>query len=170
MKLDSRSIPGFLASPDPEIRAVLLYGPDEGKVRERGADLARKIVPDLNDPFRIAEFTGGKGLDVWVETQREPDFMTMVPAMAPRVRMVLIAGRAAQPVFPVGPFYVKGLTLTGFAMFNAPADEQRACAGGLGDVFGAGRKVVGSAPVGASPPSPGAGSGMRGVVCCAVVV
>jgi DNA polymerase-3 subunit delta len=58
MKLDSRSIRGFLASPDPEIRAVLLYGPDEGKVRERGADLARKIVPDLNDPFRIAEFTG----------------------------------------------------------------------------------------------------------------
>ena len=81
-----------------------------------------------NIPERIAEFTGGKGVDVWVETQREPDFMTMVPAMAPRGRMVLIAGRAAQPVFPVGPFYVKGLTLTGFAMFNATAQEQAACA------------------------------------------
>lgn len=79
-------------------------------------------------PARIAEFTGGKGLNVWVETQREPDFMTMVPAMAPRGRMVLIAGRTAQPVFPVGPFYVKGLTLTGFAMFNATPQEQAACA------------------------------------------
>jgi NADPH2:quinone reductase len=81
-----------------------------------------------NIPERIAEFTAGKGVDVWVETQREPDFMTMVPAMAPRGRMVLIAGRAAQPVFPVGPFYVKGLTLTGFAMFNATPQEQAACA------------------------------------------
>lgn len=79
-------------------------------------------------PARIAAFTGGKGLDVWVETQREPDFMTMVPAMAPRGRMVLIAGRTAQPVFPVGPFYVKGLTLSGFAMFNATPAEQAACA------------------------------------------
>jgi DNA polymerase III subunit delta len=58
MKLDTRSIPGFLRSPDPGVRAVLLYGPDEGKVRERGADLARRIVPDLSDPFRVAELTG----------------------------------------------------------------------------------------------------------------
>jgi NADPH2:quinone reductase len=90
---------------------------------------AETVVHRRDDiPARISAFTGGKGLDVWIETQREPDFMTMVPAMAPRGRMVLIAGRAAQPVFPVGPFYVKGLTLTGFAMFNATAQEQAACA------------------------------------------
>jgi NADPH2:quinone reductase len=41
---------------------------------------------------------------------------------------VLIAGRQARPVFPVGPFYVKGLSLFGFAMFNATAAEQRRCA------------------------------------------
>ena len=35
--------------------------------------------------------------------------------------MVLIAGRQAQPTFPVGPFYVKDLSLFGFAMFNATA-------------------------------------------------
>ena len=28
----------------------------------------------------------------------------------------------------MGPFYVKGLSLYGFAMFNAPPDEQRRCA------------------------------------------
>jgi len=44
---------------------------------------------------------------------------------AKRGRIVLIAGRQARPVFPVGPFYVKGLSLHGFAMFNATADEQR---------------------------------------------
>jgi NADPH2:quinone reductase len=38
-----------------------------------------------------------------------------------------MAGRQAQPVFPVGPFYVKDLSLFGFAMFNASAEEQRRC-------------------------------------------
>jgi NADPH:quinone reductase len=40
----------------------------------------------------------------------------------------VMAGRQAQPTFPVGPFYVKDLSLFGFAMFNASTDEQRVCA------------------------------------------
>src|SRR5947209_3677815 len=52
----------------------------------------------------------------------------MVDLMAARGRMIVLAGRQARPVFPVGPFYVKGLSLHGFAMFNAAADEQRRCA------------------------------------------
>jgi NADPH2:quinone reductase len=79
-------------------------------------------------PTRIKELTAGKGADVWFETQREPQFLQIVDLMAPRGRIIVIAGRAAQPVFPVGPFYVKGLTLHGFAMFNATPAEQRACA------------------------------------------
>ena len=70
-------------------------------------------------------FTKGKGVNVWYETQREPDFVRTVDLMAPRGRMVVMAGRQAQPVFPVGPFYVKGLSLHGFAMFNATPAEQR---------------------------------------------
>lgn len=58
MKIEPRAIAGFLRAPDPKAIAVLLYGPDEGKVRERGAELAKRIVPDLSDPFRVAEFTG----------------------------------------------------------------------------------------------------------------
>lgn len=76
---------------------------------------------------KVKEFTGGKGLQVWFETQREPDLLKTVDSMAPRGRIVLMAGRTAQPVFPVGPFYVKGLSLFGFAMFNATPDEQRLC-------------------------------------------
>jgi DNA polymerase-3 subunit delta len=34
---------------------VLLYGPDEGLVRERAAAVARSVCPDLKDPFRVAE-------------------------------------------------------------------------------------------------------------------
>jgi NADPH2:quinone reductase len=101
---------------------------------------AQTVVHKRDDiPARIAEFTGGKGLDVWIETQREPNFMVMVPAMAARGRMVLIAGRTAQPVFPVGPFYVKGLTLKGFAMFNATPEEQAVCAADIGRWLAAGK-------------------------------
>lgn len=77
---------------------------------------------------RVKEFTGGKGLNVWYETQREPDLVRTVDLMAPRGRIVVMAGRQAQPIFPVGPFYVKLLSLHGFAMFNCTASEQRRCA------------------------------------------
>lgn len=76
----------------------------------------------------IKDFTKGQGLNVFYETQREPDFIKMVELMARRGRMIVMAGRQAQPTFPVGPFYVKDLSLHGFAMFNASPEEQRACA------------------------------------------
>ena len=76
----------------------------------------------------IKDFTQGKGVDVWFETQREPDLLRTVELMARRGRIVVIAGRQAQPIFPVGPFYVKDLSLFGFAMFNASPAEQKVCA------------------------------------------
>lgn len=58
MKLAGSRVVAFLRRPDPEIRAVLLYGPDAGLVRERAAALARTVCPDLQDPFRITDLTG----------------------------------------------------------------------------------------------------------------
>ena len=55
MRLAPSRITAFLQRPDPEIRAVLLYGPDEGLVRERAETVARSVCPDLKDPFRIAD-------------------------------------------------------------------------------------------------------------------
>jgi len=77
---------------------------------------------------RVKDFTKGQGVNVWYETQREPDFVKTIDLLAPRGRMIVMAGRQATPLFPVGPFYVKGLALHGFAMFNATPDEQRVCA------------------------------------------
>jgi DNA polymerase-3 subunit delta len=57
MKVQGASIERFLARPDPAIRAVLLYGGDEGLVRERAAVLGRQVVDDLSDPFRVATLT-----------------------------------------------------------------------------------------------------------------
>jgi NADPH2:quinone reductase len=56
--------------------------------------------------------------------------------------MVVMAGRQAQPVFPVGPFYVKDLSLFGFAMFNAPSAVQRDAAVAMNDWYRTGRLRV----------------------------
>ncbi len=68
------------------------------------------------------------GVDVYWETSREPGLEAIVAALAPRGRLVLMAGREARPAFPVGPFYVKDCTMVGFAMFNAPPEVQERCA------------------------------------------
>ena len=57
MQVKSAAVEAFLARPDPTARAILLYGPDLGLVRERADRLAATVVPDLKDPFRIAELT-----------------------------------------------------------------------------------------------------------------
>jgi NADPH2:quinone reductase len=95
--------------------------------REWGADRVLNYKTD-DVPAGVKDFTGGQGVQVWYETQREPDFLKTIPLLARRGRMVLMAGRQAQPLFPVGPFYTKDLALYGFAMFNASPEEQQACA------------------------------------------
>jgi len=58
MRLAAARVAAFLARPDPAIRAVLLYGPDTGLVRERADTLARTVCADLGDPFRVADLNG----------------------------------------------------------------------------------------------------------------
>jgi NADPH:quinone reductase len=94
--------------------------------RELGAELAINYKTEDVDA-RIKQFAP-QGVNVWWETQREPNFDRAVELLAARGRMVIMAGREARPPFPVGPFYVKGCSLSGFAMFNASAAQQRAAA------------------------------------------
>jgi DNA polymerase-3 subunit delta len=55
VKLAPARLSAFLADPDHATRAALIYGGDAGLVRERADRLARAIVPDLKDAFRIAD-------------------------------------------------------------------------------------------------------------------
>lgn len=106
-------------------RVVTTAGSDEkvAACRELGADVAVNYkTGDVDGAVR--EFAPA-GLNVWWETLREPDFERSIGLLAMRGRMVLMAGREARPLFPVGPFYVKDCSLHGFAMFNAPPSEQR---------------------------------------------
>lgn len=107
-------------------RVITTAGSEEktAVARELGADLAINYKTE-DVPARVKEFAPD-GVNVWWETLREPDFDRTIPLLSMRGRMILMAGRDARPPFPVGPFYVKGCHLYGFAMFNATTDELRA--------------------------------------------
>ncbi len=55
MKLAGNRIEAFLNKPDAAMRAVLVYGPDAGLIKERLDRLARTVLADLADPFRMAD-------------------------------------------------------------------------------------------------------------------
>ena len=47
----------FIGRPPKDLVAALFFGPDQGMVRERAEALAKTIVPDLTDAFRVVELT-----------------------------------------------------------------------------------------------------------------
>lgn len=56
MKITGRA-DTFVAKPDPKIRAVLLYGPDAGLIRERLNIMTKAVAGAADDPFRVSEFS-----------------------------------------------------------------------------------------------------------------
>lgn len=57
VKATPRDIPGYLSRLNPAFRVVLIYGRDEGLVREYGEKIGKQIVDDLSDPFSVARPT-----------------------------------------------------------------------------------------------------------------
>jgi NADPH2:quinone reductase len=91
-----------------------------------GADVA--VNYKTEDVAAAVKAFAPEGVNVFWETLREPDFDKIVSYLAPRGRIILMAGRDARPPFPVGPFYVKGCSMHGTVMFKATTDEMAACA------------------------------------------
>jgi DNA polymerase-3 subunit delta len=56
MKYSPTQFARFQKSQDASMRAALIFGPDEGLVRERAKSLLTAIVDDPGDPFRVCEF------------------------------------------------------------------------------------------------------------------
>lgn len=94
--------------------------------RELGAHQTINYKTDDVDKALARHAPGG--VDVWFETLRKQDLEQVVSHLALRGRLILMAGRDNKPEFPVGPFYLKDGRVFGFAMFNAPPEEQRKCA------------------------------------------
>jgi NADPH2:quinone reductase len=104
------------AGTDEKVKSCLELGADAAvnyKTQEVGAAV-KEFAPD--------------GVNVWWETLREPDFEKTFSLLAMRGRMVVMAGRNARPIFPVGPFYTRDCSVLGFAMLNATPREMRAAA------------------------------------------
>lgn len=58
MKIQPKNIESFVKNPGADVQAVLVYGPDEGLVRERLDLLTKSIVADIHDPFNVGEIAG----------------------------------------------------------------------------------------------------------------
>lgn len=59
MKLTWKDIEPFVKKPNPKARAILVYGPDDGLIRERATAMGLTAVPDLNDPFNVTVLNAG---------------------------------------------------------------------------------------------------------------
>ncbi|NKB55462.1 MAG: DNA polymerase III subunit delta [Alphaproteobacteria bacterium] len=55
MKIAANRADAFSRDPDSAIRAVLVYGPDDGLTRERLDAMTKAVAEDLNNPFRVTE-------------------------------------------------------------------------------------------------------------------
>ncbi len=93
--------------------------------RAWGAELAIDYHdPDIDTQIRSV---APEGVDLFWDTTRDPDLERNINLLARFGRMILMAGRDARPLFPVGPFYSKSCTLFGLIMFAASAEQQRVC-------------------------------------------
>ncbi len=98
------------------------------------AELCRQLGADVvidytrQDLEEVLREVAPQGVNVWWETLREPNLERAVNLLSPFGRLILMAGRDARPVFPVGPFYVRDCSAFGFAMFNASPEKQQKCA------------------------------------------
>jgi NADPH2:quinone reductase len=120
-------------------RVITTAGSDEKVAIASGLGADVVINYKTEDVAALVKEAAPDGVNVWWETLREPNFERDVPLLAARGRYILMAGRDARPIFPVGPFYVRGCQLYGFAMFNATADEQRVAADDINRWLAAGK-------------------------------
>ncbi len=55
MKIAAGQVERFIKAPNPKTPVVLVYGPDEGLVRERVDALIKTVLDDPKDPFRLSD-------------------------------------------------------------------------------------------------------------------
>jgi NADPH2:quinone reductase len=109
-------------------RVITTVGSDQkaARAREFGADAV--INYKTQDVAEAIKKSAPDGINVWWETLREPDFEKTFSLLAMHGRMIVMAGRDARPVFPVGAFYAKNLSVIGFMILNSSPEELQAAA------------------------------------------
>ncbi len=118
---------------------ITTAGSDEkvAKARALGAD--HVINYKTQDVAEAVKNFAPRGVSVWLETARQPDFDKIISLLSPHGRIIVMAGRDARPEFPVGPFYSKSCTLFGFIVLSATPQELRAAADDINHWMAAGK-------------------------------
>src|ERR1700744_1476220 len=57
MIIKSHEADRYTAKPPKDLAIALVYGPDTGLVQERAEKLLKSVVPDLTDPFNVADLS-----------------------------------------------------------------------------------------------------------------
>lgn len=121
-------------------------------VRELGAD----VTLDYRDPQPAARLheAAPDGLDVHMDTSGHHDLDLALGLLAPRGRVVLLAGLGTRPELPVGALYTRDAQLVGFAISNATTAELAAAAHRINQLVGTGSlapRAVEHLPLSAAP-------------------
>jgi NADPH:quinone reductase-like Zn-dependent oxidoreductase len=103
-------------------RVLATARPDDAQwCRANGADeVFDYTAPGL--PKRIQD-AAPEGVDVYWDTSGHHDLESVVPLLAHRGRMIMMAALTAHPPLPVGALYTRDASLRGFAISNASASE-----------------------------------------------
>ncbi len=104
---------------------------DRNWVQSLGADL----VLDYKDPMLVAKAVQNpqQGIDIWWDTSGHQDLTQVVPALSIGGTVLLSAGISSSSDLPVGAVYTRNITVKGFAVSNATAQQLQAAALGLND-------------------------------------
>ena len=100
MKLKPSEIAAFLRKPGDTAPAALIYGPDEGLVRERAQMLAKAVAGDIKDPFRVATLELSDIKDDPARLHDEAQALSMIGGR----RVVLISGATDAMGAPMAKF------------------------------------------------------------------
>ncbi|WP_062206195.1 NADPH:quinone reductase [Streptomyces sp. NBRC 109706] len=88
-------------------------------------DLGAAVVLDYRDPELTARLARAApdGVPLLVDASGHTELSWAVDRLAPRGRLVLLAGPDRRPPLPVGPFYQRDLSLRGFVISHATVPE-----------------------------------------------
>jgi NADPH:quinone reductase len=109
-------------------RVIVTAGSDDDLDYCRALGAERAVNHKTGDVAKAISEFAPNGIDVYWDTTSKPDFERAIPLMAPRGRVIVMAGSAAHPSFPVGAFYTKDCSMHGFAISNATVKELEDCA------------------------------------------
>ncbi|GAA4771074.1 NADPH:quinone reductase [Streptomyces sanyensis] len=93
-------------------------------------------APGLRERIRRA---CPRGVDVHADTSGANDLATAVDVLAPRGRIVLLAGARSEPVLPAGPLYMKDGAVVGFVISHATTAELAEAATAINRLLSDGR-------------------------------